>query len=316
MPENDLKSVKLLVQGKLHAHAVARLEETFTVVQGDHAGEVKAIAAAGTVDSALMDTLPQLEIVSSFGVGYDHVDASHAATRNVVVTNTPDVLTDEVADTAIGLLINAVRELPKAEQWLRDGRWVSDGPYRLTKGTLRGRRVGIFGMGRIGLAIAKRIEAFGLPVSYHNRRRVEGVSYTYFDSLVELAANVDTLISVAPSTPQTQKAVDAQILAALGPTGVFVNIGRGNTVDEEALAAALHDGVIQAAGLDVFEDEPNVPQALLDAENASLLPHVGSATLHTREAMADLVVDNLVAWFSRGEALTPIPETAALAKRA
>ncbi|MCO6391870.1 2-hydroxyacid dehydrogenase [Aliihoeflea aestuarii] len=323
MPENDLKSVTLLIRGKLHPHAAARLEETFTIVRGgegdalagEHARKIKAVAAAATVDPALIDTLPQLEIVSSFGVGYDHVDAAYAATRNVVVTNTPDVLTDEVADTAIGLLINAVRELPKAEQWLRDGLWVSEGAYRLTNGTLRGRRVGIFGMGRIGLAIAKRIEAFGLPVSYHNRRPVEGVSYAYFDSLVELAANVDTLISVAPSTPQTQKIVDAEILKALGPTGVFVNIGRGNTVDEDALAAALHDGTIQAAGLDVFYDEPNVPQALIDAPNASLLPHVGSATIHTREAMADLVVDNLIAWFSRGEALTPVAETIALAKR-
>lgn len=314
MPEVDLKSVAVLIQGKMHPHAIARLEDRFTIVQGN-AGNVQAIAAAGKVDAALIDSLASLEIVSSFGVGYDHVDAKHAATRNVVVTNTPDVLTDEVADTAIGLLINTVRELPKAEQWLRDGRWAGEGAYRLTNGTLRGRRVGIFGMGRIGLAIAKRIEAFGLPVSYHNRRRVEDVSYAYFDSLVELAANVDTLISVAPSTPQTQKAVNAEILRALGPTGVFVNIGRGDTVDEEALAAALQDGTIQAAGLDVFEDEPNVPQALLDAANASLLPHVGSATVHTREAMADLVVDNLITWFSRGEALTPVPETAALAKR-
>ncbi|MET0169240.1 MAG: 2-hydroxyacid dehydrogenase [Aliihoeflea sp.] len=320
MPETDLKSVTLLIEGKMHPHALARLKDRFTIVQGDAdnasaSGTIQAIAAAGKVDAALIDSLPGLEIVSSFGVGYDHVDAKHAATRNVVVTNTPDVLTDEVADTAIGLLINAVRELPKAEQWLRDGRWVGEGPYRLTNGTLRGRRVGIFGMGRIGLAIAKRIEAFGLPVSYHNRRQVEGVSYAYFDSLVELAANVDTLISVAPSTPQTQKAVNAEILKELGPKGVFVNIGRGNTVDEEALAAALHEGTIQAAGLDVFEDEPNVPQALVDAPNASLLPHVGSATVHTREAMADLVVDNLIAWFSRGEALTPVSETAALAKR-
>ncbi|MHB2263738.1 2-hydroxyacid dehydrogenase [Aliihoeflea sp. PC F10.4] len=317
MPEKNLKDVTLLVHGKPHPHAAKRLEETFTLVNSPDAPDgIIGVAVMGKdVDPAFLDGLPNVEIVSSFGVGYDHVDASHAATRNVVVTNTPDVLTDEVADTAIGLLINAVRELPKAEQWLRDGRWKGEGPYRLTRGTLRGRRVGIFGMGRIGLAIAKRIEAFGLPVSYHNRRRVDGVDYQYFDSLVELAANVDTLISVAPSTPQTQKIVNAEILAALGPTGVFVNIGRGNTVDEEALAAALHDGTIQAAGLDVFEDEPNVPQALLDAENASLLPHVGSATLHTRQAMADLVVDNLIAWFSRGEALTPVAETKDLAKR-
>jgi lactate dehydrogenase-like 2-hydroxyacid dehydrogenase len=325
MSDTNLKAVTLLVHGRGHPHANKRLEEAFTIVRlgedgaapADRVGDILGVASmfGGPVGPALMDSLPHLEIISSFGVGYDHVDAKYAATRGVVVTNTPDVLTEEVADTAIGLLINTVRELPKAERWLREGRWASEGAYRLTPGTLRGRRVGIFGMGRIGRAIARRIEAFGLPVSYHNRRPVEGVSYTYFDSLVELAANVDTLISVAPSTPQTQKAVNAEILRALGPTGVFVNIGRGNTVDEAALAAALADGTIQGAGLDVFENEPNVPQALLDAENASLLPHVGSATIHTRQAMADLVVDNLIAWFSRGEALSPVPETEHLAKR-
>lgn len=324
MSDTNLKTVTLLVHGKGHPHANKRLEELFTIVRtgenraapADRVGEIVGVASmfGGPVDPALIDSLPNLEIISSFGVGYDHVDAKYAAARGVVVTNTPDVLTEEVADTAIGLLINTVRELPKAEQWLREGRWVKDGAYRLT-GTLRGRRIGIFGMGRIGLAIARRIEAFGLPVSYHNRRPVDGVSYAYFDSLVELAANVDTLISVAPSTPQTQKAVNAEILRALGPTGVFVNIGRGNTVDEAALAAALADGTIQAAGLDVFENEPNVPQPLLDAENASLLPHVGSATVHTRQAMADLVVDNLIAWFSRGETLSAVPETEHLAKR-
>lgn len=320
-----LKSIAILIPGRLHPHAVARLEEQFQIVRSDrpagdavssqHAAQIKGIAAMTRIDASLIDSLPHLEIVSSFGVGYDHVDARHAATRNVVVTNTPDVLTEEVADTAIGLLINTVRELPKAEQWLREGRWVAEGPYRLTNGTLRGRRVGIFGMGRIGLAIARRIEAFGLPVSYHNRRPAQGVPYRYFGSLVELAANVDTLISVAPSTPQTEKAVNAEILSALGPTGVFVNIGRGTTVDEADLAAALHAGTIQAAGLDVFEDEPNVPENLLSASNASLLPHVGSATIHTRQAMADLVVDNLIAWFSTGAALTPVPETADLGKR-
>ncbi|MGQ2909785.1 MAG: 2-hydroxyacid dehydrogenase [Aliihoeflea sp.] len=321
----DLKSIAILIPGRLHPHAVARLEERFQIVRAErpagdavssqHAAQIKGIAAMTRIDASLIDSLPHLEIVSSFGVGYDHVDAKHAATRNVVVTNTPDVLTEEVADTAIGLLINTVRELPKAEQWLREGRWVTEGPYRLTNGTLRGRRVGIFGMGRIGLAIARRIEAFGLPVSYHNRRPVDGVPYRYFGSLVELAANVDTLISVAPSTPQTEKAVNAEILSALGPTGVFVNIGRGTTVDEADLAAALHDGTIQAAGLDVFYDEPNVPENLVSAPNASLLPHVGSATIHTRQAMADLVVDNLIAWFSTGAALTPVPETADLGKR-
>lgn len=227
-----------------------------------------------------------------------------------MVTNTPDVLTEEVADTAVGLLINTIRELPRAEAWLRAGRWTAEGPYPLTPMTLRGRRVGIFGMGRIGLAIARRLEAFGLPIAYHNRSKVEGVSYAYHASLAELAANVDTLVSVAPSTAATDKAVNAGVLAALGPDGVFVNIGRGGTVDQPALIEALGSGTIGAAGLDVFADEPDVPQALIDLPNACLLPHVGSATVHTRKAMADLVADNLVSWFEKGRALTPVPETA------
>ena len=153
------------------------------------------------------------------------------------------------------------------------------------------------------------MEAFGLPIAYHNRREVEDVSYDYYPSLVELARNVDTLISVAPGTPETEKVINAEVLAALGPQGVFVNIGRGTTVDEAALASALANGTIMAAGLDVFEKEPHVPQALIDVPNATLLPHVGSATVHTRKAMADLQVDNLVSWFEKGEAVTPVPET-------
>ena len=249
------------------------------------------------------------------GVGYDSVDARHAGSRGIVVTNTPDVLTEEVADTALGLLINTVRELPRAEQWLRQGRWQKDGHYRLSPATLRGRRAGIFGMGRIGLAIARRLEAFGLTIAYHNRREVAGVPYAYHPTLVGLAQAVDTLISVAPGGAATKKAVNAEVLEALGPDGVFINIGRGSTVDEPALIAALAKGVIRAAGLDVFAREPQVPQALIDLPNACLLPHVGSASVHTRNAMADLVVDNLIAWFSGKGPLTPVPETRHVAQR-
>lgn len=276
---------------------------------------VRGIAASPAIDKAFLGpdflrALPKLEIVANFGVGYDGVDAAYAGKHGMMVTNTPDVLTEEVADTAVGLLINAVRELTKAEAWLRDGRWTRDGNYRLTPLTLRGRRVGIFGMGRIGLAIARRLEAFGLSVAYHNRRPVEGLAYQYHDTLKGLAQAVDTLVSVAPGTAATAKAVDTDVLKALGPDGVFVNIGRGSTVDDAALAAALANGTIAAAGLDVFAEEPNVPQVLLDAPNTVLLPHVGSASEHTRRAMADLCVDNLIAWFAEGKALTPVPETA------
>ncbi|MDP3896573.1 MAG: 2-hydroxyacid dehydrogenase [Mesorhizobium sp.] len=315
----------ILIPGRLHEYAIERIGAAFRVVRIEKAdpallspdmiGQVRGIAAMTTISAAFIDALPQLEIIASFGVGYDAVDARHAGSKGVMVTNTPDVLTEEVADTALGLLINTVRELPRAEAWLRAGRWVSEGNYPLTRNTLRGRRAGIFGMGRIGLAIARRLEAFGLPVSYHNRRPVEGAAYPWHASLVELAASVDTLISVAPGGAATEKAVDRAVLEALGTDGVFINIGRGSTVDEDALAVALADGTIRAAGLDVFRDEPRVPANLLALDNASLLPHVGSASVHTRKAMAALVADNLDRWFAAGEALTPVPESAHVKRR-
>ncbi|CAN7267097.1 2-hydroxyacid dehydrogenase [Mesorhizobium sp. LjNodule214] len=311
--------VAILVPGHFNEHAIGRIDQAFqrvTIEQADPAlvteemrRTVRGIASFGGINAALMDALPNLEIIANFGVGYDSVDASHAAQSGIMVTNTPDVLTEEVADTAIGLLINTVREMYTAEKWLRDGSWVKNGAYRLSRLTLRGRSVGIFGMGRIGLAIARRLEAFGLPVAYHNRRQVEGLAYQYHPTLKGLAEAVDTLISVAPGGTSTEKAVNTEILSALGPNGVFVNIGRGSTVDEAALAAALASGTIAAAGLDVFADEPNVPQALLAAPNTSLLPHVGSASEHTRRGMADLCVDNLVSWFAERRPLTPVSET-------
>jgi lactate dehydrogenase-like 2-hydroxyacid dehydrogenase len=322
---NDIGAVTILVPGDLHEHAAKRVDGIFrmvgvaradpALVTNDMARNVRGIAAMTAIDATFIDALPKLEIIANFGVGYDAVDAKHAAKKGIMVTNTPDVLTDEVADTALGLLLNTVRELPKAEAWLREGRWVRDGAYPLTETTLRRRRAGIFGMGRIGLAIARRLEAFGLPIAYHNRSKVDDVPYEYHPTLVGLAKAVDTLISVAPGNASTEKAVGMEVLKALGPNGVFINIGRGSTVDEAALAAALADGTIRAAGLDVFADEPRVPQGLLDAPNASLLPHVGSASVHTRQAMADLVVDNLVAGFGEGRPLTPVPETAHVAAR-
>ena len=323
----DLRAITVLVPGKIHEHAKARLEQTFrlvvleridpALVTAELRAAVRGIAAAPAIDKAFLGAdfvkaLPNLEIIANFGVGYDGIDAAYAGSHGVMVTNTPDVLTEEVADTTVGLLISTVREFSRAESWLRDGHWVRKGNYRQSPLTLRGRTIGIFGLGRIGLAVARRLEAFGLPIAYHNRRPVDGVAYAYHATLKGLAEAVDTLVCIAPGGPSTEKAIDAGVLAALGGSGVLVNIGRGTTVDEEALAAALHDGTIAAAGLDVFTDEPNVPQALLDAPNTVLLPHIGSASVHTRNAMADLCVENLVAWFSHGKALTPVPETAAV----
>lgn len=326
----DLKAITILVPGKLHERSVSRIGETFNLVEAetinpsvvtpDMAESVRGIAASPALGGAFvgpefMAALPKVEIIANFGVGYDGVDAKHAGANGIMVTNTPDVLTEEVADTAIGLLINTVRELARAEVYLRQGRWATEGAYHLTA-SLRERKVGIFGMGRIGQAIARRLEAFGLPVAYHNRRPVEGLAHDYHDTLEGLASAVDTLISVAPGTPSTEKAVNARVLQALGPDGVFVNIGRGSTVDEDDLVTALKERTILAAGLDVFADEPNVREDLMVLPNATLLPHVGSASVHTRNAMADLVVDNLIEWFSKGKAITPVPETAEVKPRA
>lgn len=321
----DTSEIWIAVPGRLHPHAVERVTNTFRIVPLERpdpalvtpeiAARVRGIASSAPINSAFVDALPNLEIVANFGVGYDAVDAPYCANCRVMVTNTPDVLTEEVADTAVGLLINTVRELPRAEAWLRAGKWANEGNYPLTPATLRGRHVGIFGMGRIGSAIALRLEAFGLKVSYHNRRKVEGASQDYYPSLKELAEAVDTLIAVTPGGATTNRIVNADIFRALGPDGIFVNIGRGTTVDEAALVAALKDGTIRAAGLDVFADEPHVPAELIALPNACLLPHVGSATVHTRRAMADLVVDNLVSWFTQRKAITPVPETTGVVAR-
>ena len=320
-----LTDTAILLAGKSHPHVNERVKREFRAIELGAGGvasldeatrrTIRGAAVMTRVDAAFVDALPALEIVASFGVGYDLVDANYCASRNVVVTNTPDVLSEEVADTALGLLINTVRELPRTEAWLREGRWKKDGAYPLTPATLRGRHAGIFGLGRIGLAIARRLEALGLKVSYHSRRPVDDVHYQYQPSLKSLAESVDTLVSVVPGGAATEKVVNAEVLKALGPDGIFINIGRGSTVDEPALVDALARGSIRAAGLDVFADEPNVPDALLALPNVCLLPHVGSSTRHTRQAMADLVVDNLGSWFEKGQAITPVPETAGLERK-
>lgn len=258
---------------------------------------------------AMMAACPGLKIISNFGVGYDSVDVPAAARRGIVITNTPDVLTEEVADTAVGLLLNTVREFCRAEQWVRDGRWARDGDYRLTPASLRDRSMGIVGLGRIGKAIARRLEAFGLPIAYFGRSQQSGVSYRYYADLVAMARDVDTLIVVTPGGPDTQNLINATVLEALGPRGILVNISRGSVVDEAALIDALRKRTILAAGLDVFQTEPSPNPAFLELDNATLLPHVGSASQHTRDAMGQLVVDNLVAFLKGKPPLTPVPET-------
>nr|WP_117196256.1 2-hydroxyacid dehydrogenase [Rhizobium terrae] len=266
---------------------------------------IRGVACRARIDRQFIDALPNLEIIASYGVGYDAVDAAYANTRNIVVTNTPDVLNEEVADLTLGLLISVIREIPQATTFVREGRWKSS-EYPLSRLTLRNRKVGIYGMGRIGRCIARRIEAFGLPVSYYSRRPAVGVAYDYFPSLVGLASAVDVLISIVPGDPSTAKSVNAEVLSALGPDGVFINVGRGTVVDEDALIFALRTGTIAAAGLDVLADEPNVSDDMLALDNLTILPHIGSASVSTRTAMADLVAQNVIAWFESGAAITPV----------
>jgi lactate dehydrogenase-like 2-hydroxyacid dehydrogenase len=272
---------------------------------------LRAIAAGGPVhdhvDRALMTKFPKLEIVSSFGVGYDHVDAKWAGEHGIVVTNTPDVLNEEVADTALGLLLCTVRELPQAERYLRAGKWVDGVEYRLTA-SLRGRLVGVVGLGRIGKAIARRLEAFGLPVAYHGRNAQPGVPYRHYPDLIEMARDVDVLIVITPGGAATRHLINAKVLEALGPNGIFINVSRGSVVDQDALIAALKARKIFSAGLDVYANEPHVPPELLAMDNVVLFPHVGSGSVPTRDAMNQLVIDNLIAWAAGKKPLTPVPE--------
>src|SRR5438128_147696 len=276
------------------------------------APRLRAIAAGGgkheTMDGAFLARLPKLEIISSFGVGYDHVDAKWAGTHGIVVTNTPDVLTEEVADTALGLLLCTVRELPQAERYLRAGKW-PEGDYPLTRATLRDRTVGMVGLGRIGKAIARRLDAFRVRVVYHSRHPQPGVPYRHYPQLVDMARDVDVLMVVTPGGPATKHLIDANVLEALGPDGILINMSRGSVVDEPALIAALEAGKILSAGLDVFANEPRVPPELMAMENVVLFPHVGSASVYTRDAMGQLVVHNLLSWAAGKGPLTPVPES-------
>lgn len=271
---------------------------------------VRALAVWSTiVDEVLLDRLPALELVANFGVGYDKVDVGTATARGVAVTHTPGVLDDEVADLAVGLLLMTIRRLGEAERYVRGGHW-AEGPFPLTA-TLRGRTVGILGMGRIGSAIARRLEGFKVDIAYCSRNPREALAYAYHPDAASLAEAVDTLICMLPGGPETRHAIDAGVLAQLGPDGVVINVGRGSSLDEAALAEALRSGTIAAAGLDVFEQEPFADHPLAAFDNVVLLPHVGSATVHTRAAMGQMVVDNIASWFANGFALTATPETVA-----
>ncbi|MDR3511541.1 MAG: 2-hydroxyacid dehydrogenase [Caulobacteraceae bacterium] len=313
---------RVLVLGRAPPRAVQAIAQFADVLSVATPAEARQAGAGcrglavwgGAVDRTLIEALGRLEIIAGFGVGYDNIDVGAAAARGVVVTHTPDVLTEQVADVTLGLLLMTVLRLPQAERHVRAGLWPR-GAFPLSPTSLRGRRVGILGLGRIGKAVARRLEAFDLPVAYYGRAPQADVAYPYFESPLALAGAVDTLIAILPGGAQTHHLIDRAVLRALGPDGVFVNVGRGSSVDEAALIEALAAREIAAAGLDVFEREPQVPQPLLAFDNVVVLPHVGSATVLTRNAMMDLVARNLKAWFETGAAVTPTPETAHLATR-
>jgi hydroxypyruvate reductase len=285
-----------------------RLHETDPAAFAEVAPRIRAIAAGGEskVGAALIAQLPKLEIISVMGVGYDGIDVAAAKAQGVVVTHTPNVLNDDVADLAIALMLAWARQLPKADRFVRAGDWAK-GSLPLGR-KMSGARIGIVGMGRIGQAIAHRAAAFGMSIGYTARSAKTGLPYAFHADAVKLAANSDYLVAITPGGAGTRKLIDAEVMKALGPQGCIVNIARGSVVDETALIAALKDGTIAGAALDVFESEPNVPQALREMDNVVLTPHIGSATTETRRAMGKLAFDNLHAKLTGKPLLTPVPE--------
>ncbi|KAK9060491.1 hypothetical protein SSX86_021195 [Deinandra increscens subsp. villosa] len=272
----------------------------------ENSGSIRAVVGNANVgaDCELIDSLPHLEIVSSFSVGLDKVDLGRCKEKGIRVTNTPDVLTEDVADLAIGLILATLRGICECDRYVRSGLW-KKGDFKLTT-KFSGKKVGIIGLGRIGTAIAKRAEAFNCPISYYSRSEKPDSKYKYFPSVVELASDCDILIVACPLTEATRHIINREVINALGPKGYLINIGRGPHVDEPELVSALVEGRLAGAGLDVFEHEPHVPEELFRLDNVVLLPHVGSGTVETRNAMADLVVGNLEAHFSKKPLLTPV----------
>ncbi|WP_207890912.1 2-hydroxyacid dehydrogenase [Rhodococcus sp. Eu-32] len=272
-----------------------------------HGESITAAVTSGRtgVDAELMSHLPNLGAIVHFGVGYDTTDVDAAAQRGIGVSNTPDVLNDCVADLAIGLVIDALRQVSFSDRYVRAGRWISDGNTPLTR-QVTGKRVGIIGLGRIGTAIADRLVGFRCAISYHNRNEVDGSPHTYFSTPAALAGAVDVLIVAASGGKGTRHLVDADVLDALGPQGYLINIARGSVVDEDALVERLTDGRLAGAGLDVFANEPAVPEALLALDNVVLLPHVGSGTVETRAAMEALTLQNLDQFLADGTLTTPV----------
>lgn len=307
----------LLITGPMYPPTLAELEQAYDARRlwaapdrdaliASMADKVTAVASSnsGGIDAATIARLPKLEVIAHFGVGYDTVDVDAARARGIAVTNTPDVLTEEVADLAMALLLATVRRVPQGDRYVREGKWLK-GPMALTE-SLQGRTLGVIGMGRIGRAIARRAEAFNLRIAYQGPRRKAEIAWPWFADPVALAKESDLLMVACPGGEATRGLVSRAVIDALGPQGFLVNIARGSVVDEPALIEALQQGRIAGAGLDVFADEPRVPTELIALENVVLQPHVASATHPTRKAMGQLVIDNLAAHFAGEPLLTPV----------
>jgi len=302
-------SPNLIVANHFHPETVAKLDELYnthhlwtlnkdqklTLVRSLQ-GSCYAVASASWACDPAVYSLNSLKFIACFGVGVDGIDFQRAANMNVKVSNTPDVLNDAVADIAIALILSITRNIVNADAYVRSKSWQSSGPFEFGQ-SLQGKTLGILGLGRIGKAIAERALPFGLEIAYHNRRR-QDVTYSYISSVEELASSSDILLCMLPGGAETKHLINEKVLRKLGPNGYFINVGRGSSVDEIALARALSEGQIAGAGLDVYENEPMVPDALLAQSNLVLLPHIGSATDQTRKAMGQLVIDNLQAYFA------------------
>ena len=310
---------EVLVNGEQMPHVMQALEKEYTLYKLHEAKDpdallkelaprLRAIATGGHhgADAALIDALPNLKIISSVGVGTDAIDVAYAKKRGVAVCNTPGVLDDDVANLAIALLLCVTRKLVAYDRYVREGRWATEGYPPFTR-SIAGAKVGMLGMGRIGQTIAEKLKAFHCEVAYHTRNPRPEVPYRHYPDLVALAADSRALIVIVPGGRQTEKLVDRPVLDALGPEGILINIARGSVVDEPSLVAALKDGRLGGAGLDVFADEPNVPPELFAMQNVVLQPHQGSATVETRRAMGDLMLANLAAFFAGKELLSPLP---------
>jgi phosphoglycerate dehydrogenase-like enzyme len=309
-----LPRAEVVVTSRIPPFLMSGLQEKYVVHEREHIrdpqvlGRVKALVGGGEakIDAGYMALFPALQMISICGVGYDGIDVAAAKKRGIMVTHTPDVLNDDVADLALGLLLAVARKIPAADKFTRNADWL-DGPFQLTR-KLTGAKLGMVGMGRIGQAIAKRAAAFDMDIAYTSRNPRTDVNYRYVATPTALAAEVDFLVIITPGGAGTKNLINAEVLKALGPQGFLVNVARGSVVDQAALIEALQKKMIAGAGLDVFVDEPNVPAELRKLDNVVLTPHIASGTVETRKAMSALALANLDAFTGGQQVLTPVPE--------